>query len=153
VLRTGDYISNRDKYDPTMLFDQDLLVYFPEGRADCYMGMNFKTGYKGVLDKVKYYVPGDRAKSNYIHKLTFQGSNDNWATHTDLFLVDDAVSSGWNYVTYDDISTQPKFSSYRFYGNDTDSCKISEIELHGFETIDSSGITHDCMPKVTLNGS
>jgi len=88
-----------------VLFDQDLLVYFSEHWADCYMGMNFKTGYKGVLDKVKYYVPGERAKSYYINKLTFQGSNDDWTTHDDLFTLDDTVSSGWNYVTYDDPLT------------------------------------------------
>lgn len=117
------------------------------------MGMNFKTGYKGVLGKVKYYVPGERAKSYYINKLTFQGSNDDWATHTDLFTVDDTVSSGWNYVAYDDPLTQPKYGSYRFYGNETHSCKISEIELHGFETIDSSSETHDCTPTVNINGT
>lgn len=117
------------------------------------MGMNFKTGYRGVLDKVKYYIPGDRAKSYYINYLTFQGSNDDWATHDDIFTVDDTVSSGWNYMTYDDPLTQPKYNSYRFYGKEKHSCKINEIELHGFETIDSSSETHDCTPKVTLNGS
>lgn len=117
------------------------------------MGMNFKTGYKGVLDKVKYYVPGERAKSYYINKLTFQGSNDDWTTHDNLFTLDDTVSSGWNYVTYDDPLTQPKYNSYRFFGNESKSCYISEIELHGFETIDSSGVTHDCTPTVRLNGT
>ena len=70
-MRTGDYISNRATHDPKILFDDDLLVYFDEGRADCYMGMNFKTGYKGVLGKVKYFVPGELAKKYYINKLTF----------------------------------------------------------------------------------
>ena len=48
------------------MFDDDLLVHFNDYRADSWFGMKFKTGYVGVLDKIKFYVPGDQKKSNYI---------------------------------------------------------------------------------------
>jgi len=61
------YIGHRpDVKDPSVMFDDDLLVHFNDYRADSWFGMKFKTGYVGVLDKIKFYVPGDQKKSNYI---------------------------------------------------------------------------------------
>lgn len=60
LLKTGMYIGNRPTVkDPSKMFDGDLLVTYNDFRKTSWYGMKFKAGYVGVLDKAKYYVPGD----------------------------------------------------------------------------------------------
>jgi len=63
--------------------------------------MEFREGYVGILDKVKYYLDVKRDKTKYyVDKLKFQGSNDGGITFTDIFVSDFNVHSGWNYVEW-----------------------------------------------------
>jgi len=87
------------------MFDGDLLMMFGDKAAGAYFGMKFKTGYVGVLEKIKFFIPGDKAKSYYIDNTVLQGTNDDWATFTDIYTVEDTVSSGWNYVNFEDPTT------------------------------------------------
>jgi len=87
------------------MFDGDLLMMFGDKAAGAYFGMKFKTGYVGVLDKAKFFVPGVNLKSYYIDNTVLQGTNDDWATFTDIYTVEDTVSSGWNYVNFEDPTT------------------------------------------------
>ena len=100
------YIGNRPTVkDPSKMFDGDLLVTYNDFRKTSWYGMKFKAGYVGVLDKAKYYVPGDKNKDNYIGNLILQGTNDDWATFENLYTVEDSVSSGWNSVEFNDVAT------------------------------------------------
>ena len=47
------------------LFDGDLFTQNTDNTAGCYIDMEFRTGYIGVLDKVKYYLAVDRNKQTY----------------------------------------------------------------------------------------
>jgi len=87
------------------MFDGDLLMMFGDKAAGAYFGMKFKTGYVGVLDKAKFFVPGVNLKSYYIDNTVLQGTNDDWATNDELYVVEDTVSSGWNYVEFNDAAT------------------------------------------------
>jgi len=106
LLKTGMYIGNRPTVkDPSKMFDGDVLIHYNDFRAKSWYGMKFKVGYVGVLDKVKYFVPGDKTKSHYIGNLVLQGTNDGWTTVVDLYTVEDTVSSGWNTVEFKDAAT------------------------------------------------
>jgi len=104
-LDSGVYISHHASKDPAPMFDGDLLIQFTAAGADSWFGMKFKTGYVAVLDKVKYFVPGENLKSFYINNTVLQGSNDDWATAVDIYTAPDTVSSGWNYVNFEDPAT------------------------------------------------
>jgi len=109
------------------MFDGDLLIQFDATAKDSWFGMKFKTGYVAVLDKVKYYVPGENLKSYYINNTVLQGTNDDWTTVVDIYTVEDTVSSGWNYVNFEDPATKPKYNQYRWYGKDTNSVRLTEV--------------------------
>jgi hypothetical protein len=109
------------------MFDDDLLIHFDDFRKDSWFGMKFKAGYVGVLDKVKYYVPGDKSKSYYVNNLVLQGTNDDWTTVVDLFTVPDTVNSGWNTAEFTDAATKPKYNQYRWYALANYAAYINEV--------------------------
>jgi hypothetical protein len=127
-LKTGMYIGHRPTVkDPAVMFDDDLLIHFNDYRKNSWFGMKFKAGYVGVLDKVKYYVPGDKSKSYYVNNLVLQGTNDDWTTVVDLFTVPDTVNSGWNTAEFTDAATQPKYNQYRWYSLADYASYINEV--------------------------
>lgn len=85
------------------MFDGDTLLQWGATGANAWFGMAFREGYVGQLSKIKYYVPGENSKDDYIDNTMFQGSNDG-STWDTLFTVDDTVASGWNYRTWDDAT-------------------------------------------------
>lgn len=66
-LDSGVYTSHFSGWPPGPMFDGDVLVPWGATGEKSYFGMKFKKGYVAVLDKVKYYVPGEYLKSNYIN--------------------------------------------------------------------------------------
>ena len=79
-------------------------------------------------------------KSPYVGSLIFQGSDDG-VSFTDLWTIDQAVHEGWNYHDFDEGS-EPSFNIYRFQGSAQGACRISEVTLHGIESIDSDSSSH-----------
>ena len=55
-----------------MLFDGDLFSMHTDNTADCKIDMEFREGYIGILEKVKYYLAVNRNKATYyVNRLTF----------------------------------------------------------------------------------
>ena len=84
-----------------------------------------------------------------MNNLVFQGSFDN-INWTDLFRTDDSVIEGWNYFNWDE-QNKPGFTLYRFYGNQTKSCEIGEIQFTGVKTITNNDPTYTCDTKVVVD--
>ena len=57
---------------------------------------------------------------------------------------------GWNYYNWDE-NNKPGFTLYRFYGNQTNSCEIGEIQLRGVKTITNNDPTYTCDTKVVVD--
>ena len=119
---------------------------------ECNVDIEFREGYIAILEKMKFYLPVNINKANYyVDRLTFQGSNDG-TTFTDLYVADDLVHTGWNYVEWRNADSMPKYKMYRFKSNRRGGCIINEIQLYGQETIDDETTMKDCAPKLFVNG-
>jgi len=135
----------------SVLYDTDTIVpYESTETAECTFGMIFKEGHVAVLDEAKIFINFLIDKSQYVNKLMFQGSNDNFATYTVLTMFGEELHEGWNYLNYREESIKPSYNAYRFVGNDTGACKITEFRLHGVEAIASSDSTYSCTPKIYI---
>jgi len=136
----------------TVLYDHDTIVpYEADESTECTFGMTFKEGHVAVLDESKIFINFLTDKSRYVNKLQFQGSNDDWATHTLLHMFGEEIHEGWNYLNYrDDGVNKHSYNSYRFVGNETNSCAITEFRLHGVEAVASESSTHACTPKIYI---
>jgi hypothetical protein len=66
--------------------------------------------------------------------------------------MDEHTHEGWNYHTWDTPSLYPKYRHYRFAGNTTGSCVISEIKATGVETIDDNNAIKSCPAELVTNG-
>jgi len=128
------------------------MNYYEDAAATCFAGMEFREGYVAVLSKVRFFLGSRHEKTKYVDKTKFQGSIDG-KTFTDIFTFDENIHSGWNYREYNTSATQPKYRFYRFYSDSKYACEISEAELTGVESIDSSTDTHECTPKLHFDGS
>ena len=69
-----------------------------------------------MLSQFKYFMKEMNNKAVYVDKLTLQASADN-TTWTDLFVADENIHEGWNYHTWNETATQPKYRFYRLYSN------------------------------------
>jgi hypothetical protein len=136
----------------TVLYDSETIVpYEATESTECTFGMTFKEGHVAVLDEAKIFINFLTDKSRYVNKLQFQGSNDNWATHTLLQMFGEEIHEGWNYLNYREHGgDKPSYNSYRFVGNETNSCKITEFRLHGVEAIANEESTYSCTPKIYI---
>jgi hypothetical protein len=82
------------------LFDGDLFTQNLDNSNPCFIDMEFREGYIGVLDKVKYYLAVNRNKEQYyVDHLKFSGSDDG-TTWTEIFTADLNAHTGWNYVEW-----------------------------------------------------
>ena len=104
-----------------------------------------------MLDEVKFFINEMVDKSPYVGSLVFQGSDDG-ATFTDLWPIDAGVHEGWNSHDFEEGS-YPSFNIYRFQGSAQGACRVSEVKLHGIESIDSDETSYACTPKITLDGT
>lgn len=68
-----------------------------------------------------------------------------------LHTFSDEVHEGWNYIDYrDDGVIKPAYNSYRFWGNTTGSCKVTEFKLHGVEAVADENDNYQCTPKIMI---
>ena len=88
-------------------------------------------------------------KTPYIGNLVFQGSDDG-ATFTDLWKLDASVHEGWN--AHDFEEDNPSYNIYRFQGSEAGACRVTEVRIHGVESIDSDDTSYTCIPKLFLQG-
>jgi hypothetical protein len=121
VINSGKYFGTGS--NPENAFDGDWLNVNSDSSSDCNLGMEFKEGFVGLLNQVKYFL-GEGDHASLSGNLIFQGSNDG-VTYTDIFTADDLVHEGWNYVEFGtdkDITTQPNYRFYRFKGTVSNAC-------------------------------
>lgn len=120
----------------------------------CEFGMTFKEGHAAVLDEAKIFIGFLTDKTPYVNNLAFYGSNDNWVTETELHRFGEELHEGWNYIDYrDDGVVKPSWNSYKFKGNETGSCRVTEFKLHGVQAVADTASSYACTPKIFLNGT
>lgn len=113
--------------------------------------MTFKENHVAILDEAKIFIGFLTDKAPYVDQLSFQGSNDDWASWEDLHLFGEELHEGWNYIDYrDDGAEKPAYNSYRFYGTAQGACRITEFKLHGVEAIDDESDSYSCTPKILI---
>lgn len=138
----------------SLLYDDDLTIDHTANSAGCSFGMNFKKDHVAVLDEAKVFIGFMTDKTHYVDKLVFQGSNDEWDTFTDLYTFGEQVHEGWNYINYSEVddSEKPAYNSYRFYGVESNACRVTEFRLIGVEAIQNDETTYSCTPVIKLDG-
>jgi len=131
------------------MFDDNLYNFNDDGTGDCHTTMTFKTGHLATLTKMRVYLPGNLAKSLYIDKLSFEGSNDG-VSFDNLYTVDNNAHTGWNYQEWPE--NMPAYNVYRFKGSSSGACKIGEVELFGIESMNDEQSMTTCQASIHLGG-
>lgn len=142
--------------DASVAFDGSIFTRVDDNSATCQLGMEFKEGYVGSLQQVKYFINYIADRSQYENNLVFEGYNEREAVGeavTEIFKVEGEVHEGWNYVDFE----EGQFPNFRFYrmrglGNASGPCRIHEITLTGLEVIQNEDDTYSCTPKLILAG-
>jgi hypothetical protein len=125
--------------DVSKAFDGSVFTRVDNNDKTCVVGMEFKQGYVGSLQQVKYFINYITNRDQYEDNLVFEGYNEKDAEGeavTELFKVDQKVHEGWNYVEFEEGS-YPNFRYYRFrgLGNASGPCRLHEVTLTGLEVI------------------
>jgi hypothetical protein len=112
--------------------------------------MEFKEGYVGAIQQVKYFINYISDRKQYENNLVFEGYNERDAEGeavTELFKVGESVHEGWNYVDFEE-GLYPNFRFYRMrgLGGNSGPCRIHEITLTGLEVIRNVASTYQCTP-------
>lgn len=68
-LKTGLYFQKRSSNNLNTLFDGDLVVHYDDHKVDCHVGMKFKDGYVGIINKIKFFIPQEIPNSEYVNNL------------------------------------------------------------------------------------
>jgi hypothetical protein len=140
--------------DANIAFDGSVFTRVNDNSNTCQIGMEFKEGYVGSLQQVKYFINYITNRDQYEDNLVFEGYNERDATGdavTELFTVTNNIHEGWNYVEFEEGS-YPNFRFYRFrgLGGASGPCRIHEVTLTGLEVIQSEEETYQCTPKLVL---
>lgn len=137
--------------EDTILYDELTQVSYITDEEDCSFGLTLKPDHVGVLDEAKIFINYMTEKANYVGNLAFQASNDDFATFDELYRFGEEIHEGWNYINYREADDEkPAYNAYRFMGNATGACKVTEFRLHGVEAIASELATHECTPVIYI---
>lgn len=137
--------------EDTILYDDLTQVSYITDEAECSFGLTLKPEHVGVLDEAKIFINYMALKSTYVNNLAFQASNDNFATFDELYRFGEEIHEGWNYINYrEEGLNKPAYNAYRFMGNNTGACRVTEFRLHGVEAIASELTTHECTPVIYI---
>lgn len=133
------------------LHDSLTIDSYVTAEDECYFGMSFKDNHVAILDEAKVFIGFLLDKKPYVDKLSFQGSNDHFATWEELHIFGEEIHEGWNYIDYrDDGDEKPAFNSYRFFGSGVGACKVTEFRLHGVQAIADESDSHECAAQIVL---
>jgi len=58
--------------------------------------------------------------------------------------MDKHIHDGWNYFTWTEPEDYPRYRFYRFTGSQEGSCRITEIKVMGWETVDNDDEDRVC---------
>lgn len=133
------------------LHDSMTIDSYVTADEECFFGMGFKDGHVAILDEAKVFIGFLLDKAPYVDKLSFQGSNDHWATWEELHIFGEEIHEGWNYIDYRDAGVdKPAYNSYRFFGSGVGACKVTEFKLHGVQAIADELSSHECPVQLIL---
>jgi hypothetical protein len=152
-LNSGVYFGT-DKTDAARAFDGSVFTRVNENSNKCIIGMEFKEGYVGSLQQVKWFINYITDRKQYVDNLVFEGYNEANAEGdkvTEIFKVTSSVHEGWNYVDFEK-GKYPNFRYYRFrgLGGANGPCRLHEVTLTGLEVIQSEETTHTCTPQLVV---
>ena len=151
MIHDGTWTGTASDEELAKLIDQkNMIDMIDETSTDCYFQIQYKENHVGVLDEVKFFVNQLIDKSPFDGNFKFQGSDDG-VTFDDLWLINKSVHEGWNSLDFEEDS-RPSYNIYRFQGATAGSCRVGEVRLHGVESIDSDADSHQCTPKLHLDG-
>lgn len=129
-------------------FDGNNVPGITGSTNGCYAGVEFGTGYVGVLESTKFFMDYF-TRANLVDNLVLQGSNDAFSSEVvDILTVSEEIHEGWN--MYDLSATAPTYSSYRYYNAASNCNKIGEIQFIGHEVLNSVLDAEDCATEVVL---
>lgn len=131
--------------------DGNMKNDFTDSGSSCYIKMDFRTGYAGVLENAKFFINNLIDNSPFVDNLVFEGSDDgsNW---TNLWTIDANIHEGWNEFDWED-GEEPAYNSYRFFGSSSGACRVGEVRLNGIEAIQSTATSHTCDVNVLIGGA
>jgi hypothetical protein len=121
-------------------------VNFLDKSASCELGTVFAEGHIGLLREFSFYM-NTFVLATMAGKLSFEGSNDNFATVTSILTVGQEIHEGWNYYNFDTLQT---FRYYRLKGTTVGSCRVAKIHFRGTEVIADSNPTYACSVSLTV---
>jgi hypothetical protein len=152
-LNSGVYFASFGLDDAALAFDDSVFTRVNTNDHSCEMGMEFKEGYVGSLEQVKYFINYIDNRDQYEANLAFEGSLDG-TTYTELFVVGADVHEGWNYVDFEQGS-YPNYRYYRFRGLGIANgpCRIHELTFKGNEVIQDTNDSYSCTPQLVLGES
>lgn len=148
ALNSGVYIGESDA---KIAFDGSIFTRVNSNESTCKIGMQFKEGYVGIVQQVKYFINYITDRTQYEDNLMFEGSNDG-ETFTELFQVGGNVHEGWNYHNFEqDEDAGTSYPAYRYYrmrglGVRNGPCRIHEIKFTGREVIQDENDSYSCTP-------
>jgi len=128
--------------------DNDNLNDYTDGSSSCWIQMDFKPNYAGVLEQSKFFINNLLDNTPFVDNLIFQGSDDG-STWTDLWTIDANIHEGWNDFNWEDGS-EPAYNKFRFAGSASGACRVGEIKLSGIEAIQSTATSYVCDTNVFI---
>ena len=120
--------------------------------SGCYAEVTARAGFVYAIDEVKIFLNTLHDKAPYTaDNLKIQGSNDAGSTFTDLYSYDDTIHEGWNSI---DWRASPEvYSTIRFQGAASGSCRLGEVRLIGVHVLDDMNTSATCTAELTIEGS
>lgn len=127
--------------------DDDILPSIGGSSANCFAGIQFATGYVGIVNEISFFLDEFEADIVIDH-LLIQASSDNFVSSVEtLATVSEEVHEGWNYYDLTEGGTKDP-AKYRYYRLSSDVFKgcnsIGEIHYIGYEVIDDEQDTYTC---------
>jgi len=120
--------------------------------SGCYAEVTARAGFVYIIDEVKIFLNNLNNKAPYTaDNLKIQGSNDAGSTFTDLYSYDETIHEGWNSV---DWRASPEvYSTIRFQGAASGSCRLGEVRLIGVHVLDDMNTSATCTAELTIEGT
>ena len=131
-----------------MTLDEDILPSIEGTTEGCYVGIQFPTGYVGIVNEVSFFLDV-YSEADVVDQLFIEASNDNFVNADNIQLlatVSDEVHEGWNYYDLSELETHD-YMYFRIRSNATEGnfCdSIGEIHYMGYEVINDENTSHDC---------
>lgn len=127
-------------------FDGNNYTFYDSNAGTCYVGTDFGTGQKAVLESVNFFLDSFD-NDRFDGHLTLEGCNDSAFTDCPFSATFATVHKGYNYLNFE-RAEQESFQFFRLRSDVSRGCDIGEITWKGAIAIDS-GV---CPVSVAFDG-